>query len=838
MADDLKLKIEVLYQKALKGINLVKKGFDVTNQSGKTLKDTVNQINKSMKGLAVVEKQLTQNNKALEKAIASGKLKIGQKTEALKKLQQQETRNIASEKLLKNQIRDATRTVAQQSRTLKENSAMMGIASKKAKMLSSSEGMLSSQIIKSTTAEKANTSAIRENIRAQNAAIRTSARRRASVMSAGASLSRAGLTKGGMISAGAALGSNFGMLGPGLIGTGLLFGGAMAAGKSARTGMDLEKTIADIVTRPGERIDSNELRAAIKQVNRESIFDINKVSEAFQTARRSISTGGLSEITGISRTALELAQAEDLTPEKATEMLLSTANMFRIKQDSAGLREVGNMLSGTASTSPAKVKDVFNAIKSGAFETGQFGKMDPYEVLGLVKLLAEYGFKGSNFATLRTAVLKNKDQKKIKDIIGKISSATGGRTINMSNVAGGPMGFLETIDSIGRVKKDFEGNTLVQELIEKLEIEAFGARGVGKTVAAMQGGGGATIKNYAKLLRQMVDADILNQLASAKLDTTSGRVGLFVSEMSNMLDSLFTPVLKPLMDSITVTLTKDMRKLGQFLDNNPKLTDAIVDTGMLLFGGIRNIALFAGGIFKNVTVLIGKFAPIYQALEGIAKFVDPAGHGLGWLGGKINEAFRGAGGIVGGAVGLGIAPQKGISIFDNPLGLRDFTSEESAFNKKKRSEFMTAGYTAGADFGEVVIPAMIAGPALGALGASASTIGVTSKLDKALGIGSKSNVLGSMAGSISKVSSFSKAHPLVTAGLGGLFGASISNNQMTELDKYILGNSIKAPSVGGPMTVMMNIDINGASMSPESIAEKIQKHFESATFTRMEVPLL
>lgn len=815
--DDLNLEISLIYEKALAGLKKFATELDKSTTGSKKLKDGLGAVNKTLKEVGKeTNKLVTQENK-LNTVINEQKQKLvdiqnkhrSLTAEILKAGKATDAQSNKLKKLTSDFVSTST-AIKNNTAKLRENEATMRRASTDANSLSMAQARLKAAYNATTRAEKM-----------QSASMRASARRASAFQSAGAAMGRAGPTKGGLISAGAALGAG-GMVhsGASLIGVGAAIGGGAALFNAAKTGMTVDRLLTETITRPGPDIDREELRAAIKKATAGSMFNVTDVAKTFLAVRNAADIG-LGEISGVAQNALLFGQSENLDPEDATNKLVGASTILGRSLDAKGTRYTANLMSAAASITKDKASDYYTALTSAGKELKEYGHLSDEELMAVLAVQAQSGFGGSKASQLRTTVLSNKDTPKVTKLIDKIQGLTGER-LNMTDQAGNMLPLLDVLESISSLDKKNKGNPVVGEYIRKLVSTAFGARGTSKIQALINSGDREYIRKLSEQIKSIAKSDIIKKLGEARLGTTEGKLGASMAQLSSTMETLFVTTFQAAFNSVFDSMREDLINLTTFLDKNKGFTEAFTKLLVNVFGGIREIAKFTGGILVRLmptlsvlSEILNLLRPIFGLLNFGLGLLDLVFSGIKWVGGML-------GGMIGWLTGWLAATLKWIGhrVVD-AVTFGGKSKEIDAQYDLDKENYTEGGQKFGKRVGEVAAPFAVgvgisgAAKAFGALAPEAATATGLNAITKGMFTSAQ----------------FVGRHPIVTgllaSGLGN--GSKGPDNVLT--DSLPTGYGVKK------VTNTFNITIDGAK-NPEEIAKAIQKHFEKATFSNyMEAPI-
>lgn len=614
MFDDLKLELELKTSEAMAALKKFATEVDKTTKKSDGLKKKLGAINQTLRDTEKFESKLKTEAGKLNTKILESKTKLGELDEQLKKHKDINVKGAeATEKharkldRLKTSYDKTKKAIEKDNTALRTNQRLLTETSHDVDRLRNSQSRL-----------KHSYDATRRAEQLQSASARRGAKRGAAFQSAGSAIARGGLRQGALISAGAALGTGgMGTLGSMLIAGGATLGIGSALFKSASTGMDLETNLADIMTRTAGRVDKTELKKVIKELNSRSPYDLGDVSSAFVTLGKS-GVNDLASMKGVAESSLLFGQAEQLSATDATNKILKITHLLGKKTNAKDTNYIANLLSATATSAPTNVSEVFTALTSGGPVAKLFGQMDDYQLGGLLAVMAEHGYTGSAMAPLRTALLKEKGTKKVKDAQARLSDLTGGQELNLVSKNNVMLPLLDIIDSIETMQKQFAGNRDVQESLRAFLSASFGARGTDKLLAILMGGRKAILAK-ADEIKGLVEGGITQKLAEEKGKTTEYKLKFLVSEFSNTLESLFDKVLKGPIGDIAMSMKGDLEGIGRFIENNPEAMKEISSTINLTYTSIKAIASSVFRIAEKIAPLV---KPILQGIAGTSVLID------------------------------------------------------------------------------------------------------------------------------------------------------------------------------------------------------------------------
>jgi len=379
-------------------------------------------------------------------------------------------------------------------------------------------------------------------------------------------------------------------------------GGVITAafGMAIKTASQFEQSMANTASVAGATSEElKKLSDYAREMGEQSVFSASEAADAmYYLASAGMNTD---EVMGALKGTLDLAAATQSDLAYTSEAVAASLSQFGLDADEAG--RVANVFAGTISDSQATMEKLTTSMSYVGPMANSMG-MTIEETSGILGKLYDAGLDGSKAGTaLRQAFVKL--LKPTED--GKAALEKLGVSITDSNGKMRPF-----VDIMADLEKAGISTTEA--------IDIFGVR-AGPAMMSLVSQGIDSVKD---LTTEITGTDKATKMAAMQIDTFQGAMKLLKSAFEELQITLVTDLMPALKGTIE-WITEGIKKVTEWMKENPKLTETIVKWTaaigalMLVLGPLLMIL---PGLVTGVGLLAGAVTPLTATIGlAIANFI-------------------------------------------------------------------------------------------------------------------------------------------------------------------------------------------------------------------------
>jgi len=389
------------------------------------------------------------------------------------------------------------------------------------------------------------------------------------------------------------------------IGKGMTIAGAAIVGGFAmaiKTASGFEQSMANTASVAGATKEELELlTAAAREQGEQSVYSASQAADAqYYLASAGMNTN---EIIGALEGTMSLAAATQSDLAYTSASVAASLSQFGLEADEAG--RVANVFAAGISGSQATMEKLTTSMSYVGPMAHSMG-MTIEDTTGILMNLYNAGLDGSKAGTsLRMAFVK------LIDPTEKGTNALENLGVSIKDSEGNMRPFKNIIDDLG-----IAGMTTADAM------DIFGIRSGPAMMALVNQGTGA----IQEMTEAVTDTQKATEMTETQIDTFQGTMKLLKSAFEELQISLvqdLMPALRPLIDSVT----EGIKKVSEWIKENPKLTATIVKLAAVIgaaamVGGpilmaVSSFGAVSGAITAIGTLTTGPIGLLVAAITGI-----------------------------------------------------------------------------------------------------------------------------------------------------------------------------------------------------------------------------